>query len=135
MVPTSGFFCSLCSIFYQKENMAKERHCSSRRHYESLQVRSHVHKEGVDTLGLKSLTPWHPLCVDRNITRSINGGLHSLQLRPRTDPERQSETSHWKVEEKSPVKYVCFLFWFFFKQVCKFFEKCLSCCNYSNTLK
>lgn len=40
VVPTTGFFCSLCSIFYQKENMAKERHCSSRRHYESLQVHS-----------------------------------------------------------------------------------------------
>ncbi|KAM4714260.1 uncharacterized protein FYW61_019291 [Anableps anableps] len=34
--PTSGFFCSLCSVFYRNEDTAKEIHCSSREHYDNL---------------------------------------------------------------------------------------------------
>ncbi|XP_054916855.1 microtubule-associated protein futsch-like isoform X2 [Poeciliopsis prolifica] len=34
--PTSGFFCSLCSVFYLNEDTAKELHCSSREHYDNL---------------------------------------------------------------------------------------------------
>ncbi|XP_041820824.1 zinc finger protein 638-like isoform X2 [Chelmon rostratus] len=37
VVPRSGYFCNLCSVFYLNESNAKELHCSSRRHYESLQ--------------------------------------------------------------------------------------------------
>uniref|UniRef100_A0A3B3CX94 Matrin-type domain-containing protein n=1 Tax=Oryzias melastigma TaxID=30732 RepID=A0A3B3CX94_ORYME len=38
VVPKSGFFCNICSIFYLTEKAAKEVHCSSQRHYENLQV-------------------------------------------------------------------------------------------------
>ncbi|XP_014883354.1 uncharacterized protein LOC106944683 isoform X3 [Poecilia latipinna] len=34
--PTSGFFCSLCSVFYLNEDTAKEVHCSSQEHYDNL---------------------------------------------------------------------------------------------------
>ncbi|XP_017165968.1 matrin-3-like [Poecilia reticulata] len=34
--PTSGFFCSLCSVFYLNEETAKEIHCSSQEHYDNL---------------------------------------------------------------------------------------------------
>ncbi|XP_038588417.1 uncharacterized protein LOC119913158 [Micropterus salmoides] len=35
MVPKSGFFCNLCSVFY--ESTAMDLHCSSRTHYNNLQ--------------------------------------------------------------------------------------------------
>ncbi|KAM9717793.1 LOW QUALITY PROTEIN: uncharacterized protein ACNS7B_021350 [Menidia menidia] len=36
VVPKSGFFCNLCSVFYLNESTAKETHCSSQRHYDML---------------------------------------------------------------------------------------------------
>lgn len=36
VVPKSGFFCNLCSVFYLNESTAKGRHCSSQTHYENL---------------------------------------------------------------------------------------------------
>ncbi|KAM9836620.1 uncharacterized protein ACBR49_019064 [Aulostomus maculatus] len=36
VVPKSGFFCNLCSVFYLNESTAKEVHCSSQRHYDNL---------------------------------------------------------------------------------------------------
>uniref|UniRef100_A0A1A8NME1 Matrin-type domain-containing protein n=1 Tax=Nothobranchius rachovii TaxID=451742 RepID=A0A1A8NME1_9TELE len=36
VVPKSGFFCSLCSMFYLKESTAKVAHCSSQKHYSNL---------------------------------------------------------------------------------------------------
>ncbi|XP_051799934.1 microtubule-associated protein futsch-like [Acanthochromis polyacanthus] len=39
VVPKSGFFCELCSVFYLNEISAKETHCSSQRHYDNLQKR------------------------------------------------------------------------------------------------
>ncbi|XP_017165965.1 serine/arginine repetitive matrix protein 2-like [Poecilia reticulata] len=37
VVPKSGFFCNLCSIFYLNESTAKKIHCSSQKHYSNLQ--------------------------------------------------------------------------------------------------
>ncbi|XP_056883014.1 uncharacterized protein LOC130522542 isoform X2 [Takifugu flavidus] len=37
VVPTSGFFCNLCLVFYRNEKTAREVHCSSQRHYDNLQ--------------------------------------------------------------------------------------------------
>ncbi|XP_035805697.2 uncharacterized protein LOC111570899 isoform X2 [Amphiprion ocellaris] len=37
VVPKSGFFCELCSVFYLNEISAKETHCSSQRHYHNLE--------------------------------------------------------------------------------------------------
>ncbi|KAK9524971.1 hypothetical protein VZT92_017327 [Zoarces viviparus] len=39
VVPKSGYFCNLCSIFYLNESTAKDQHCSSQRHYDNLQKR------------------------------------------------------------------------------------------------
>uniref|UniRef100_A0A671TQ56 Matrin-type domain-containing protein n=1 Tax=Sparus aurata TaxID=8175 RepID=A0A671TQ56_SPAAU len=36
VVPKSGYFCNLCSVFYLTESTAKDAHCSSRRHYDNL---------------------------------------------------------------------------------------------------
>ncbi|XP_072232734.1 uncharacterized protein [Leuresthes tenuis] len=36
VVPKSGFFCNLCSVFYLTESAAKETHCSSQTHYNNL---------------------------------------------------------------------------------------------------
>ncbi|XP_041842372.1 serine/arginine repetitive matrix protein 2-like [Melanotaenia boesemani] len=36
VVPKSGFFCNLCSIFYLNESTAKEVHCCSQKHYDNL---------------------------------------------------------------------------------------------------
>ncbi|XP_061565392.1 zinc finger protein 638-like isoform X2 [Cololabis saira] len=37
VVPKSGFFCNLCSVFYLYESTSEETHCSSREHYDNLQ--------------------------------------------------------------------------------------------------
>uniref|UniRef100_A0A3Q2E3H2 Zinc finger protein 638-like n=1 Tax=Cyprinodon variegatus TaxID=28743 RepID=A0A3Q2E3H2_CYPVA len=37
VVPKSGFYCNLCSIFYFNETTAMEVHCSSQKHYDNLQ--------------------------------------------------------------------------------------------------
>ncbi|XP_036967632.1 uncharacterized protein LOC119026983 isoform X2 [Acanthopagrus latus] len=37
VVPKSGYFCNLCSVFYLTESTAKDTHCSSRRHYDNLE--------------------------------------------------------------------------------------------------
>ncbi|XP_073331666.1 uncharacterized protein [Pagrus major] len=36
VVPKSGYFCNLCSVFYLNESTAKDAHCSSLRHYDNL---------------------------------------------------------------------------------------------------
>ncbi|XP_036451938.1 zinc finger protein 638 [Colossoma macropomum] len=37
VVPRTGYFCKLCSLFYGSEETAKKTHCSSLRHYQSMQ--------------------------------------------------------------------------------------------------
>ncbi|CAK6983953.1 uncharacterized protein LOC128383541 [Scomber scombrus] len=37
MVPKSGYYCNLCSVFYLNETTAKDVHCSSQKHYDNLQ--------------------------------------------------------------------------------------------------
>ncbi|XP_047241434.1 zinc finger protein 638-like isoform X2 [Girardinichthys multiradiatus] len=36
VVPRSGFFCNLCSVFYFNESTAMDVHCSSQKHYDNL---------------------------------------------------------------------------------------------------
>lgn len=36
-----GYYCRLCFLFYSNEETAKRSHCSSRQHYDKLQVRPH----------------------------------------------------------------------------------------------
>ncbi|XP_061664942.1 uncharacterized protein znf638 [Syngnathoides biaculeatus] len=45
IVPKSGYFCDLCSVFYLKESTAKEVHCSSKRHYDNLKKYYHECEE------------------------------------------------------------------------------------------
>ncbi|XP_077399695.1 uncharacterized protein LOC144034647 isoform X2 [Vanacampus margaritifer] len=47
VMPKSGFFCELCSVFYLKENAAKETHCSSRRHYNNLKNYYRKHEQNL----------------------------------------------------------------------------------------
>ncbi|TKS93077.1 Matrin-3 [Collichthys lucidus] len=58
VVPKSGYFCNICSVFYVNENEAKELHCSSRRHYDNLQVhtRAHTHTQSEHTENTLCLT-------------------------------------------------------------------------------
>ncbi|TKS93064.1 Matrin-3 [Collichthys lucidus] len=58
VVPKSGYFCNICSVFYVNENTAKELHCSSRRHYDNLQVhtRAHTHTQYEHTENTLCLT-------------------------------------------------------------------------------
>ncbi|XP_045557595.1 RNA-binding protein 20 isoform X5 [Salmo salar] len=37
VVPKTGFFCKLCSLFYGSEHTAKKTHCSSLQHYQNMQ--------------------------------------------------------------------------------------------------
>ncbi|MCI4377356.1 hypothetical protein PGIGA_G00202690 [Pangasianodon gigas] len=37
VVPKTGLFCKLCSLFYRKEETAKKTDCSSLRHYQNMQ--------------------------------------------------------------------------------------------------
>ncbi|KAK6291682.1 hypothetical protein J4Q44_G00374670 [Coregonus suidteri] len=37
VVPKTGFFCKLCSLFYGSEDTAKKTHCSSLQHYQNMQ--------------------------------------------------------------------------------------------------
>ncbi|NXC14496.1 MATR3 protein, partial [Corythaeola cristata] len=39
VVPKTGFYCKLCSLFYTNEDVAKKTHCSSLPHYQKLKVR------------------------------------------------------------------------------------------------
>lgn len=84
VVPTSGYFCSLCSIFYLKENMAKERHCSSRRHYESLQVRSHTHRSMTHTALQAGKTSYSFVCWQKY-----------YQKHKRRPPKPSASSSDW----------------------------------------
>lgn len=35
-----GYYCRVCFLFYSNEDTAKKTHCSSKMHYEKLQVRN-----------------------------------------------------------------------------------------------
>ncbi|XP_051982168.1 zinc finger protein 638-like isoform X1 [Xyrauchen texanus] len=37
VVPKMGFFCRLCSLFYENEETAKKSHCGSLRHYQNME--------------------------------------------------------------------------------------------------
>ncbi|XP_065131533.1 uncharacterized protein znf638 isoform X2 [Paramisgurnus dabryanus] len=37
VIPKTGFFCRLCSLFYGNEETAKNTHCSSLRHYQNME--------------------------------------------------------------------------------------------------
>ncbi|XP_055768538.1 zinc finger protein 638 [Salvelinus fontinalis] len=37
VVPKTGFFCKLCSLFYGSEDRAKKTHCSTLQHYQNMQ--------------------------------------------------------------------------------------------------
>ncbi|XP_066574438.1 zinc finger protein 638 isoform X2 [Amia ocellicauda] len=37
VVPKTGFFCKLCSLFYGSEEAAKKTHCSSLKHYQNME--------------------------------------------------------------------------------------------------
>ncbi|KAM9400081.1 uncharacterized protein ACWYII_030162 isoform 2-T4 [Salvelinus alpinus] len=37
VIPKTGFFCKLCSLFYGSEDKAKKTHCSSLQHYQNMQ--------------------------------------------------------------------------------------------------
>jgi matrin 3 len=36
VIPKTGFYCKLCSLFYTNEEVAKNTHCSSLPHYQKL---------------------------------------------------------------------------------------------------
>ncbi|MBZ3886714.1 Matrin-3 [Sciurus carolinensis] len=42
VIPKTGFYCKLCSLFYTNEEVAKNTHCSSLPHYQKLKVRLNV---------------------------------------------------------------------------------------------
>ncbi|XP_060888038.1 uncharacterized protein LOC132958976 isoform X2 [Labrus mixtus] len=41
----SGFFCNICSVFYLNERTAKEKHCSSQKHYDNLQKHHQTNRQ------------------------------------------------------------------------------------------
>uniref|UniRef100_A0A2K6U879 Matrin-3 n=1 Tax=Saimiri boliviensis boliviensis TaxID=39432 RepID=A0A2K6U879_SAIBB len=45
VIPKTGFYCKLCSLFYTNEEVAKNTHCSSLPHYQKLKVRLNVKEE------------------------------------------------------------------------------------------
>ncbi|XP_061921560.1 uncharacterized protein LOC133661970 isoform X2 [Entelurus aequoreus] len=51
VVPKHGYFCELCSIFYLKESTAKEKHCSSEKHYNNLKKYQREQKLSASTQG------------------------------------------------------------------------------------
>nr|XP_061816584.1 uncharacterized protein LOC133606540 isoform X1 [Nerophis lumbriciformis]XP_061816585.1 uncharacterized protein LOC133606540 isoform X1 [Nerophis lumbriciformis] len=51
VVPKHGYFCELCSIFYLKESTAKEKHCSSEKHYNNLKKYQREQKSSASTQG------------------------------------------------------------------------------------
>uniref|UniRef100_A0A3P8T069 Matrin-type domain-containing protein n=1 Tax=Amphiprion percula TaxID=161767 RepID=A0A3P8T069_AMPPE len=55
VVPKSGFFCELCSVFYLNEISAKETHCSSQRHYHNLE--KHYQRLRQKLLGTSTESP------------------------------------------------------------------------------
>lgn len=60
VVPKTGFYCKLCSLFYTNEDVAKKTHCSSLPHYQKLKVRQKlVHFKRRDSfLGSRSGRDW-----------------------------------------------------------------------------
>nr|XP_061816581.1 uncharacterized protein LOC133606538 [Nerophis lumbriciformis] len=51
VVPKLGYFCELCSIFCLKESTAKEKHCSSEKHYNNLKKYQREQKSSASTQG------------------------------------------------------------------------------------
>ncbi|ELV09624.1 Matrin-3 [Tupaia chinensis] len=47
VIPKTGFYCKLCSLFYTNEEVAKNTHCSSLPHYQKLKVRLNLKDENV----------------------------------------------------------------------------------------
>uniref|UniRef100_A0A8C0KFD9 Matrin-3 n=1 Tax=Canis lupus dingo TaxID=286419 RepID=A0A8C0KFD9_CANLU len=45
VIPKTGFYCKLCSLFYTNEEVAKNTHCSSLPHYQKLKVRLNIQEE------------------------------------------------------------------------------------------
>ncbi|KAM9376215.1 uncharacterized protein KZ484_008824 [Pholidichthys leucotaenia] len=45
VVPKSGFFCNLSSVFYMNEKNAKDIHCSTQKHYQKLQKYYDEHQQ------------------------------------------------------------------------------------------
>ncbi|XP_041635189.1 uncharacterized protein LOC121504464 [Cheilinus undulatus] len=45
VIPKSVFFCSLCSVFYLNERIAKELHCSSQKHFNNLKKYHQKHQQ------------------------------------------------------------------------------------------
>ena len=45
VIPKTGFYCKLCSLFYTNEEVAKNTHCSSLPHYQKLKVRLNLKEE------------------------------------------------------------------------------------------
>ena len=60
VVPKSGYFCNLCSVFYLNESTAKDVHCSSQRHFDNLQVHKNTCTKFNHT---KTHTGPHDVCV------------------------------------------------------------------------
>lgn len=46
IVPSAGFYCKLCGLFYTSEDTAKTAHCRSTVHYRNLQVHTHTDNAG-----------------------------------------------------------------------------------------
>uniref|UniRef100_A0A8C5V6R8 Matrin-3 n=2 Tax=Microcebus murinus TaxID=30608 RepID=A0A8C5V6R8_MICMU len=45
VIPKTGFYCKLCSLFYTNEEVAKNTHCSSLPHYQKLKVSLNLKEE------------------------------------------------------------------------------------------
>ncbi|ELW54029.1 Matrin-3 [Tupaia chinensis] len=45
VIPKTGFYCKLCSLFYTNEEVAKNTHCSSLPHYQKLKIEEELWEE------------------------------------------------------------------------------------------
>ncbi|CAL8241343.1 unnamed protein product [Merluccius merluccius] len=94
VVPKAGFYCNLCSLFYEDETRARNLHCSSLGHYMNLKAdyTGDVNTDSVPTVAIQHGTP-SPTAAAINLLNLLKVANMSHNLYNPYSPESQDSSS------------------------------------------